>query len=275
MLTLEGLNTVARHVVRTYVRRGPTDVETTYSWRDHLPNVIKAQLAPEFYLGHRDAMDSRTAATRAGEFLTYTIEAMAGRSDFTIDMRPALSRIEQLLATERSPSVREPMLAVYLLWHRLLPPEVHQPNPETTIEAAVDELQCAGLYSFAVAVLLDLEPPWDVDEWCELAEQRYEELHSRRPVEFPARFDSALWLRLCEVLQVEGAQCAARAALSRAVECSPGNQELLSLEREMEAGAAITMDVRTFLIDPLPQKDERSEDNNGGGEATSQHGGQD
>ncbi|WP_431816902.1 hypothetical protein [Gordonia jacobaea] len=272
MLTLEGLNTVARHVVRTYVQRAPTDKDTEYQWRENLPNVIQVQLAPELYLGSGDAMHSTTAATRAGEFLAHTIEVLSGRSDFKIDMRPALTRIEQLLVTERSSSVREPMLAVYLLWHSLLRPEFHQPAPETTIEAATDELQRPGLYSFAVAVLLDLEPLWDVDDWCELAEQRYEDLHSRRPVEFPARFDSALWLRLCEVLQVEGAQSAARAALSRAVECSPGNQELVSLERDMEAGTAITLDVRTFLIDPLPQNDERSEEDNVAGDANSQNG---
>ena len=91
MLTLEGLNTVARHVVRTYVQRAPTDKDTEYQWRENLPNVIQVQLAPELYLGSGDAMHSTTAATRAGEFLAHTIEVLSGRSDFKIDMRPALT----------------------------------------------------------------------------------------------------------------------------------------------------------------------------------------
>lgn len=260
MLTHEGLNRIARHVVRTYVQRAPTEVDTGYQWRDHLPNVIKAQLAPEFYLGSGGAMSAATAATRACEFISCAIEAMSGRSEFKIDMRPALTRIEQLLATQHSPSVREPMLAIYLLWHRLVRPEFHQPAPEATMEVALDELQSPSLYSFAVALLLESEPPWDVDEWCELAERRYEDLHTRRPVELPARFDSALWLRVAEVLQREGAQSAAQAALSRAIECSPGCEELLSLEHDAAAGKAITPDVRAFLIDPAPTEDDHSGD---------------
>ena len=251
MLTHEGLNNVARHVVRTYIQRASTARDTDYQWRDHLPNVIRVQLAPEYYLGQANAMHPSTAATRAGEFLTHAIEAMAGRGEFNIDMRPALSRIEELLPTQRSRAVREPMLAVYLLWHRLLPPEVHQPAPDATLRFAVEELQRPSLYSFAVALLLDLDPPWSVDEWCELAEQRYEDLHRRRPADLPARFDSVLWLRVAETLQSEGAWDAARAALARAVESTPGHEDLLSFERRAAAGEMIAPDCRALLIDPV------------------------
>lgn len=250
MLTHEGLNRLTRHVVRTYVQRGSTESDTTYLWRDHLPNVIKLQGAPEFYLGQADAMHPRTAATRAGEFLTYIIEAMSGRSEFKIDMRPALTRIDKLLATQRSPDVREPLLAIYLLWHRLLAPELHQPAPDATLEAAVTELQRPSLYSFAVGVLLDLEPPWSIDEWCELAEQRHEDLHRSRPALFPARFDSALW-RVAMLLSAEGAQHEVQAALAMAIECCPGDGQLLALERDAAAGNAIAPDARSFLLEPV------------------------
>lgn len=162
------------------------------------------------------------------------------------------------------------MLAVYLLWHRLLPPEVHQPAPEATLEVAIDELQRPSLYSFAVALLLDLKPPWSVDEWCELAEQRYEDLHKRRPVEFPARFDSVLWLRVAEILQSEGAWDAARAALARAVECTPGHEELLSFERKAAAGEAIAADGRALLIDPVPDGNQSQESQPGASDASNQ-----
>lgn len=259
MLTHEGLNRLARHVVRTYVQRGSTK-RTDYPWRDHLPNVIRVQLSPEIYLGHADAMHPSNAATRAGEFLSHTIEALSGRAEFRIDMRPALTRIEQLLVTQRSPSVREPLLAVYLLWHRLLPPEVHQPAPDATLKAAVDELQHPSLYSFAVALLIGAQPPWSVDEWCELAEQRWEDLHKRRPAEFPPRLDSALWLRVAEVLHGEGARHAAQAALARAVECTPGHEELLSLERQASAGGPIAPNVRDFLLDAGRDESQSAED---------------
>ncbi|WP_143536605.1 hypothetical protein [Rhodococcus sp. 05-2254-6] len=252
MLTHAGLDLLARHVVRTYVQRGSTERDAAFQWRDHLPNVIKIQLASELYLGRADTMNRITAATRATEFLSHAIEAMAGRTALNIDMRPALSRIEQLLRTERSPGVREPMLAVYFLWHSLVPPEAHLSTPEPTLQVARDELRSPSLFSFAVAILLELEPPWSIDEWCELAEQRFEDLHRRRPLEFPARFDSALWLRVAEMLQDAGAQHAATAALDRAIGCTPGHSELLALERAIASGQAITPNLKVFLLDPVP-----------------------
>jgi hypothetical protein len=256
MLTHEGLNRLARHVVRTYVQRGSTELDSEYLWRDYLPNVIKAQMASEFYLGNAEAMNPSTAATRAGEFLDHLVEALSGRGDLKVDMRPALSRIEQLLATQRSPHVREPMLAIYLLWHRLLPTEVHQPAPDATIESAMEELRRPSLYSFAVALLLDLEPPWSSDEWCELAEERYVELHKRRPLELPSRLDSSLWLRVAEIVQSEGAHETACAAIGRAIECAPGHEDLLALEGEAIAGQAIAPNIRAFFLGPAAGEDE-------------------
>lgn len=114
-----------------------------------------------------------TAQTRAGEFLVHLIEALSGRAELKIDMRPALGRLEELLNTQRSPRVREPLLAMYLLWHRLLPAEVHRPTPASTMAAAMEELQRPSMYSFAAGLLLGETPLWSVDELCELAEQRY------------------------------------------------------------------------------------------------------
>lgn len=253
MLTHEGLNRLARHVVRTYVQRGSTELDPNYQWRDHLPNIIKAQLASEFYLGNAEAMHPTTAATRTSEFLVHLIEVMAEREkQLKVDMRPALGRIEELLATQRSPSVREPMLATYLLWHRFMAPELHQPSPGKTLAAAAEELEGPSLYSFAAGTLLGESPPWSVDELCELAEQRYEDLQRPRPVELPARLDSALWICTAQRLSSDGAHDLACAALGRAVECSPGREDLLALEREVLAGHDIDFDVRAFLLGAAP-----------------------
>lgn len=137
-----------------------------------------------------------TAQTRAGEFLVHLIEALSGRAELKIDMRPALGRLEELLNTQRSPRVREPLLAMYLLWHRLLPAEVHRPTPASTMAAAMEELQRPSMYSFAAGLLLGETPLWSVDELCELAEQRYGRCMWRGLSSFPRgrtlHFGSAL-----------------------------------------------------------------------------------
>ncbi|GAA2698380.1 hypothetical protein GCM10010428_81140 [Actinosynnema pretiosum subsp. pretiosum] len=253
MITHEGLNRLARHVVRTYVQRGSTEPDWSFVWRDHLPNVLRVTLAPQLYLGQAAAMNPLTAAVRASEFIDHMAEALSGRGKFEIDMRPALDRIEEMLATQRSPAVQEPMLAVYFLWHQLLPPEVHQPAPEEVMATALRELQRRpNLYTFAVALLLGRDLPWSVDEVCELAEQRHEESQNSRPIELPARLDSALWVFVAQQLWSDGGYDLARAAIGMAVECCPGHRDLLALERDVVAGNAPGFDVRAFVLGPGP-----------------------
>lgn len=255
MLTHAGLNRLARHVVRTYIGRGSTELDSNYRWRDHLPNVIRAQLASEFYLGMADAMEPSNVPTRAGEFLDHVIEAIAGRQQMKIDMRPALGRIEQLLNTHRKPAVREPALAIYFLWHEFLPPFAHRPTPEKFVELAQRELQSPSIWSFAVCLLLGEVPPWTVEEWCELAEQRFNDLQRSMPVRLPSRIDSALWICVARCLRADDAVELARAALGRAVECSPGHERLVRLEREFAVDHAIKINVRKFVLDPTARDD--------------------
>ncbi|MGW3606392.1 hypothetical protein [Micromonospora sp. NPDC005161] len=253
ILTHEGLNRLARHVVRTFVQRGSTHLYREYQWRDHLPNVIQVRLVPELYLGNPEAMTKMTAATRASEFFGCIMEVLAGREEqLRVDMRPALERIEQLLVTHRAPAAREPMLAVYLLWHRVMAAHLHRPEPEKVIAAALTELARPGMYAFTVGVLLGRTPPWSLDDLCELAEQRYEDLQRRNPVKLPPRLDSALWALVAQELLHDGAHVLARAAIGRAVECSPGDEHVMDLERRVAAGHLDDVNLHALILGRSP-----------------------
>ncbi|NJC13060.1 hypothetical protein F4558_002886 [Micromonospora profundi] len=249
MLTHEGLNRLARHVIRTFVYRGPTDLDRTFRWRENLPNVIQVRLAPEFYLGNPESMTKSTAAFRAGEFFGYVTEVLAGRDKhMRVDMRPVLERIEDMLATHRSPAIREPMLAIYLLWHRVMATELHRPAPDAVMKAALTELKVPSMCSFTVGALLGHTPPWSLDDLCELAEQRYEELNRRQHVELPPRVDSALWALVAHRLLSDGAPTLALAAIDRAVKCSPGNEDFMELERRVVVGQLDDPDLKALIL---------------------------
>lgn len=253
MLTHEGLNRLARHVIRTFVARGPTDLDRDFRWRDHLPNVIQVRIAPEYYLGNPDGMTAKTAAAVAGEFIGCMIEVLAGRQQHLgVDMRPVLERIEKLLPGQRAAAVREPMLAIYLLWHRLMAAELHRAKPDVVIAAAHRELQDPSMYGFAVGTLLGSTPPWPVDDLCEMAELRYEHLQRRQPVFLPPRLDAALWALVAQRLLTDGAPALARAAISQAVACAPGAEDFIALERRVASGRMDDVDLRLLALGQLP-----------------------
>lgn len=254
ILTHEGLNRLARHVVRTFVQRGSTELDRTYRWRDHLPNVIQVRLAPELYLGQPETMTKSTAAARAGEFFGYIIEVLAGRDErLRVDMRPVLERIELMLATHHKRAVREPMLAIYLLWHRLMEPQFHRPTPDKVLTAALAELQEPSMFAFTAGVLLGRTPPWSVDDLCDLAEQRYEDMRRPQPVELPPQVDAALWALVAQRLLDDGAPTKlVCAAIDRAVKCSPGDEDVMALEQRIAAGHLDDLDLQAVILGRAP-----------------------
>ncbi len=60
MLTHAGLNSLARHVVRTYIERGSTVLDNGYQWRDHLPTSSGAA-GVGVLLGNAEAMTPSAA----------------------------------------------------------------------------------------------------------------------------------------------------------------------------------------------------------------------
>lgn len=260
MLTHEGLNQLARHVVRTFVARGSTELDSGYAWHDHLPNVMQVELAPELYMGYAENMTPKGAAKRASDFVEMVNDALAGRRQLPVDMRPALERIEQLLPTQHDPQVRRPMLAIYLLWHVLLPESFHLPSADDFLDTARDELSEPSLWAFAVSAVLGLEPDWELDDWCELAEQRWEAMHARRPAPAPLRLDAALWARTAVSLQAVGAVASSLEAVGNALQCEPGDAELIKLEEALQTGSDYDFEVRRYVVGALAEDSADADD---------------
>jgi hypothetical protein len=257
MLTHEGLHHLCQHVVRSFVATGSTELNTSYAYRDHLPNVVHMMFAPEYFIGNADTMTPSSAQQRLDDFSRILIELLSGRSKgMPVDMRPALERAEQLLAAgQGSEGSRRCMLSIYLLWHHLMAPEHHRPNAQHWVEQATQELGPPSLEAFTVACLLGGRPDWTVDDWCELAEDRHLELHRRKPQPVHPRIDAALWVNVTDQLHQVGAFNEAVAAMGRAVETVPGHRDLLENEKRLIGGGNLDLDWHAFVLGPPPSQE--------------------
>lgn len=248
MLTHAGLHNLSRHVVRTFVSRASKELDRKFRWRDNLPNLQRVQLSPELYIANPAYTKPNSAHLRACEFYGIAIEAISGRQKLAVDLRPVLAKIEILLGTQRKPEVRKPLLAIYFLWHNLLPPEFHMEAPEKLLGVARVELQKPSLHAFATGLLLGLEPPWTIDELLELVESREETLMSAKLNDLPARIDTALWICAARRLQQEEAHDLACTLISKAVGTSPGDPIVIALERSTNLGESISINLHEFTI---------------------------
>lgn len=249
MLTHEGLHRVCRHVVRSFVNQGPTDVDKSYNYRENLPNIVRVQLAPQYYMWRPENMTASTARERLDEVATIFIEVLSKREEqLSVDMRPALERIESLMQRPIDAAPKRAMLAIYFLWHWLTHPDLHRPDSEKWMSLAVAELNGPSLESLTVAAVIGQQPLWSVDEWCELAEDRHENLQRRKPQPIRPAIDAALWIETARALSADGSVVEARAALAHAAECVPGDPALIKQETDFEVGGKINIDLRSLVL---------------------------
>lgn len=77
LFSLEGLNRLSRHVIKVFVERSPTDLDPDFNYREHLPGVVRMELAPQYWIGNADGFHPRAASALLKGFLDLLLEVLA------------------------------------------------------------------------------------------------------------------------------------------------------------------------------------------------------
>ncbi len=252
VLSLQGLNRLARHVVREFVARAPTSIDTEFRYQDALPGVVRVEFAPQYWIG-RPGSALHDASARFGGFLEMVVPLIR-RDDGAegTDLRSVLAEMQRLVPGEASADKRRPAVALHLLWNRLVPAEMRTPDHDRFLSRFLRDLDPPSIEGFAAGVLLGYEPPWSTAEVVELADRRASELRRRSPRPMPARFDAALHLWLARQLWADSRRAEAVEAVSRAVETVPGSEGLIEFEAAVIAGMPPHADLRAFVLGEDP-----------------------
>lgn len=244
VLALEGLNRLCRHVIRNYVRRARPGVDESFDWRSALPGVVRVPLSPAMWLPGYDLFDA-AAGSRLFSAAVQLFTESAGTTEWTVvDMRTPLRRIEAVLAGESKIERRRPLIATYMLWHRLVVPDLKLPNHERILDKFHTDLDGPQIETLVLSVLFNVTHTWSRADLFAAADRRLEQLRQRKiPLELPARFDSAIQLVVADAHWTDGDRQQARSAIAVAVELDPGNAALIELERAAKGD--------TFELPPL------------------------
>lgn len=271
-LSLEGLNRLCRHVIRSFVERSPTELDEDFNYIEYLPGHVRMQWAPQYWIGRGDTFTSaQKAPARLEGLIELLLQALTDEDAATlqVDMTPVLDKIERMLPGERKVEARQPMIAIYLLWHRFLRPEHHLPKAETIINKYEADLDAPSMVGFAVRLLAADAIEWADDELEQLVEVRRSELKNGRGQSLPASFDAALLLCLAERVWDER-PTQALSLISGAVEVVPGNEILLGAERAAEAGDKPVVNLWELVTgtEPAHLGNDPQADRSSGGEGT-------
>ena len=96
VLSLEGLARLCRHVVRRFIDVAPKGVDPDFDYRLALPGMIRAQLAPQYWIHDAAGFNRKSAPAYLNGMIEYLIEGLSKRSESAlVDMGAILDRIDR------------------------------------------------------------------------------------------------------------------------------------------------------------------------------------
>jgi hypothetical protein len=249
VLSLEGLNRICRHVINVFVQRSPTGIEPSFDYREALPGILRMELAPQYWIGNADGFTPGTAQRVLKGFLELLIDVLSDPSAAQlVDLSAVLEKIESALPSEAKPEARQPMIALYVLWHAFTDPVHRRPKASTLIPRYKADLESPSMAAFAIRVLTSAEIEWSTKQLLGLVALRRNDLRRGRGQPLPARLDTALLLYAAERLENENRSAEALSLISEAVESLPGYGPLLAFERDVQAGSKIPLVLFEFIL---------------------------
>lgn len=249
MLSLEGLNRLCRHVIAAFVDRGPTDVDQEFNYREQLPGIVKMQLAPQYWIGRAEGFTVERAPHVLDGFLELLLETIPDpESKKLVNLSAVLEKVEVELGRTAKSARREPMVALYVLWHVFMRSDHHRPTAKEVIDRYQSDLERPGIIGFAVRVLASREIEWSLDELLGLVERRREDLQRGRGQPISTVFDAALLIATAMRLWDEGRVAETVTLVSQAAEAMPGNESLIALEDSVLRGEKPEVDLFEFLV---------------------------
>ncbi|WP_349742959.1 hypothetical protein [Roseateles cavernae] len=252
MFTLHGLARITRHVIKSYVLAQETVGPQPSSYREDIPGILFAPLAPSCWIATVDSNLGADSQKKFEGFLEELIYALMRYEGHTVtDLRAVLHRF-LLEEPDMKPSDRLAYYAILFLFNRYAgTARVHIPAAaEKRMLAVLNAPSIAAQIVHAVAG----EPPdWPLQEQVTLF-RRYQERRTwKKELRIERPLEAALLLELAERFRQSDQPLVCNNFLVEAADTFP---EHLGL-REVADRGATDQPIRWWSILPLPRTESK------------------
>lgn len=260
VLSLEGLHRICQHVIRQYIERAPTGVDSGFKtrYRDAIPGTVRMRLAPQHWLPGYGSFTASESPRIFSALVDLLLDVYRGDSEGVPDLTRSLERIEALLPGEARDENRLPLIAVYMLWHAAVAEGLRRPGFEKHLDAHHQLLDEPSMFSYTLGTLFSrAELGWSDAELEALADEREAQLtqQGKSLLELPPRLDAALQLDLAQRAWKDGKAEKARERVAKAIELLPGDNQLITLEERLrDDGVFPDSNLRNFVIAQQPEE---------------------
>jgi hypothetical protein len=232
-LTLQGLARLAREVILEFVRRRPTVDTEVYDYSLERHGIIRAPLAPEYWIGRPEGLPPANGSLWLEGFLQQFAGHLETGNTIT-DLTLVMPRIEELVS-ELSVKKRRPLLALYCIYNKIVPEQNRSTNWEALLRNYNEELAAPSSESLVTHHIMGMTPNWSLDEHRNVHDYYFRHRNSRTGLRVPALFEAGVSLELAERYRTLGDYESAQALLKLAAENFPSFTEIQSFVREFDS----------------------------------------
>lgn len=255
-LTFHGLARVARHVIHQFIARAPKSEDEVFDYRQDLPNIVQAPVAPRYWIWQHEGYDHRSARRYLSGFLDEFCSVLANESATILpDINSVLEKIENTVSGLAKVEQRLPMLTLYLLFHSYLSSEWHRPDWKEFFDKYSGDFDPPSVESLIAQVLTGNEPEWELKEIEQVRENYFKQRYNKYGLLLRPLFEAAITLSLAELYRKVGNEQRGHELIGEAVEDLPGHRCLLELEHSISGRSLPNINWRELL---LPSNTENS-----------------
>jgi hypothetical protein len=196
LLTIEGLSRVARVVICQFVARQPKVEKEVYDYSLERHGVIRAQLAPQYWIGEPRLLTPDKGRQWLEAFLHQFAERLFSGTPIT-DLGGVLVKIEELLPIS-TVGHRAPLIVLYCLYNKLVPDQHRSTKWHEVITQYNNQLSAPQIETLIAHLLLDQEPDWDLEQHGETLDLYFAQRNQRSGFRAPSVFEAGFVLSLAE-----------------------------------------------------------------------------
>lgn len=239
-LTLQGLSRLMRSVIIEFVRRQPSVEREPYNYRLERSGVVRARLAPRYWVGRTEGDTTERGRDKLEGFLQQLASCLLKEPKAALtDLRPVLSA-----AVEFVPGLKKrhrlPYLALHVLFNMhvteresvAIPPAVND-----LIQKELSEPCPEALVAFALS---DRTASWPLEVHESTLYGYLRRRAAASGLRFPRLFEAAITLELAERYRYAGDMEGCHRMVALAVDNHPGHAGLLDLEKSFQSNVSIS-----------------------------------
>ena len=255
MLTFEGLSRLARHTIKEFIQRQPKVDKEVYDYRPERAGIIRAPMAPKYWIGNTENFSADSVRRRLEGFLSQLAAAISEDSESTVtDISDELVEIERLLPNMNDEN-RRAALVLHRVFNHLAPGRDSSAEEPARVQQHSELLEGRSIEAMLLHLLLEAVPEWTLDEHRTMHDDYLCNQGRKNCLKIPRLFRSRLSLVLAERYRQAGDLAQARNLISVAVENNPGRAELHQLETDFDPHASIPWRVSQIATEGPSESD--------------------